>query len=70
MMKRTRKPINNIPKETDPDMIVLEDLQERLQAGANNPNLKTAELLLTKKQIDVLYGVVSATINYHKMTKG
>ena len=54
----------------DPDIIILEDLQERLQAGANNPNLKTAELLLTKKQVDVLYGVVSATINYHKMTKG
>jgi len=69
-VKRTRKPINNTPKETDPDIIILEDLQERLQAGANNPNLKTAELLLTKKQVDVLYGVVSATIDYHKMTKG
>ncbi len=71
-MKRTKKPLNNSPKvekEVSEELLILKNLQGRLHAGSKNPNLKSAELLLVKKEVDVLYGFISATIDYHKMTK-
>jgi len=68
-MKRTRPPINNHNPHVDEDITILLDLQARLQEGARNSDLRSAGLLLTKKEVDVLYGIISATLDYHKMTK-
>lgn len=48
---------------------VIVDLQERLRLGAENENLKSHHLLLSKHEVDVLYGLLCTTIDYHGMTE-
>jgi hypothetical protein len=51
------------------DLHILQDIKKRLEDGANNPNLKTASLLLDKEEVMLLYGLCGATIDYYEMTK-
>ena len=46
---------------------ILQDIKERLDEGAHNSTLRQASLLLSKKEVDILYQLCINTINSYEM---